>query len=60
MPTYTSSWPTQLPSICPAVCSIYAKGEASLASYKIRYSDKWLEVAEIDLSLSHSKRFSSA
>ena len=34
----------------PGGLLIYAKGEASLASYKIRYSDKWLEVAEIDLA----------
>ena len=34
----------------PGGLLIYAKGEANLASYKIRYSDKWLEVAEIDLS----------
>ena len=34
----------------PGGLLIYAKGEASLASYKVLHTDKWLEVAEVDLS----------
>lgn len=34
----------------PGGLLIYAKGEASLANYKVLYADKWLEVAEVDLS----------
>ena len=34
----------------PGGLLIYAKGEAALASYKVRRSDKWLEVVEVDLS----------
>ena len=34
----------------PGGLLIYAKGEAKLASYKVLHTDKWLEVAEVDLS----------
>ena len=34
----------------PGGLLIYAKGEASLGSYKVRHADKWLEVVEVDLS----------
>ena len=34
----------------PGGLLIYAKGEASFGSYKVRHSDKWLEVVEVDLS----------
>ena len=36
----------------PGGLLIYAKGEAKLASYKVLHTDKWLEVAEVDLSKS--------
>ncbi|MXY92130.1 MAG: hypothetical protein F4047_02255 [Caldilineaceae bacterium SB0670_bin_27] len=34
----------------PGGLLIYAKGEASLGSYKVRHTDKWLEIVEVDLS----------
>ena len=34
----------------PGGLLIYAKGEASLASYRVRHADKWLEVVEVDLA----------
>ena len=34
----------------PGGLLIYAQGEASLGSYKVRHADKWLEVVEVDLS----------
>ncbi len=34
----------------PGGLLIYAKGEASLGSFKVRHADKWLEVVEVDLS----------
>lgn len=35
----------------PGGLLIYAKGEASLGTYKVRHADKWLEVVEVDLSM---------
>ena len=34
----------------PGGLLIYAKGEANLATYKVLYAEKWLEVAVVDLS----------
>ena len=34
----------------PGGLLIYAKGEAQLATYKVLHTDKWLEVAEVDLT----------